>query len=164
MARRVHPWGVFLQRSHWYLVAFDLDRNDLRLFRLSRMTDPQMNTARPNSPDYEIPEDFELSTFTGRDAWDLPGDEAEPMDAEVDFVFPLSLWAERNEVGELLEARTDGSQRRAFRVRDEGPFLRWILGLGREATVTAPDALVDGFQDLTRRVAALYADPGEARG
>ena len=35
--RSVHPWGVISLRGRWYLVGFDLDREESRVFRLSRM-------------------------------------------------------------------------------------------------------------------------------
>lgn len=38
--RTVEPWGVVSWHGHWYLVGHDRDRNDPRVFRLSRVTGP----------------------------------------------------------------------------------------------------------------------------
>lgn len=35
--RTVHPWGIVSWRGRWYLVGFDVDRKESRVFRLSRM-------------------------------------------------------------------------------------------------------------------------------
>ncbi|MGJ9401994.1 helix-turn-helix transcriptional regulator [Arthrobacter sp. KK5.5] len=35
--RRVDPWGIGSRFGNWYLVAWDHDRNDRRIFRLSRI-------------------------------------------------------------------------------------------------------------------------------
>src|SRR3712207_4559503 len=35
--RRVQPWGVVAWHGHWYLVGLDLDRQERRSFRLSRV-------------------------------------------------------------------------------------------------------------------------------
>ncbi|MDN6350270.1 MAG: WYL domain-containing protein [Yaniella sp.] len=35
--RRLRPWAVFMAHQHWYVVGWDLDRNDERIFRLSRI-------------------------------------------------------------------------------------------------------------------------------
>jgi proteasome accessory factor B len=35
--RRVEPWGLISREGHWYLVGHDLDRSDVRVFRLSRI-------------------------------------------------------------------------------------------------------------------------------
>lgn len=39
--RTVEPFRHFLRRQRWYLVAFDIDREDWRLFRLDRIRDAQ---------------------------------------------------------------------------------------------------------------------------
>ncbi|MGI9123381.1 MAG: helix-turn-helix transcriptional regulator, partial [Mycobacterium sp.] len=38
-ARTVEPWGVVSARGRWYLVGHDRDRDDTRIFRLSRIVD-----------------------------------------------------------------------------------------------------------------------------
>ncbi|REF00977.1 helix-turn-helix transcriptional regulator [Thermomonospora umbrina] len=35
--RHVEPWGVVSRRGRWYMVGFDTDRSDTRVFRLSRI-------------------------------------------------------------------------------------------------------------------------------
>ncbi|MFP7761392.1 helix-turn-helix transcriptional regulator [Marisediminicola sp. LYQ85] len=44
--RRVEPHAVVARREHWYLVAWDLERDDWRTFRLDRMT-PRMPGGAP---------------------------------------------------------------------------------------------------------------------
>jgi proteasome accessory factor B len=36
--RRLEPWGVVNRRGHWYVVGQDLDREEQRVFRLSRIS------------------------------------------------------------------------------------------------------------------------------
>ncbi|AXE38574.1 helix-turn-helix transcriptional regulator [Acidipropionibacterium virtanenii] len=38
--RHVEPWRLVLRRGHWYLLGHDRDRQDARIFRLSRITSP----------------------------------------------------------------------------------------------------------------------------
>lgn len=38
--RLVEPYRSVLRRGHWYLVAYDLDRDDWRVFRLDRIREP----------------------------------------------------------------------------------------------------------------------------
>ena len=53
--RRVEPYRLVAADRGWYLSAFDLDRDDWRLFRLDRMTEVSASTftyrARPDEPD-----------------------------------------------------------------------------------------------------------------
>jgi predicted DNA-binding transcriptional regulator YafY len=43
--RTVEPWGVVSWHGHWYLVGHDRDRDDTRVFRLSRVTGPVRATG-----------------------------------------------------------------------------------------------------------------------
>ncbi len=53
--RRVEPYRLVAAERGWYLSAFDLDRDDWRLFRLDRMSDVAVSTLgfrpRPEPPD-----------------------------------------------------------------------------------------------------------------
>ncbi len=155
--RRVRPYGLLFQHSWWYLVGYDLDRSDERVFRVGRMKEVSVNPRRAKTADYEVPESFDLDRWAGRPPWALPGqDEEEPLEVVVHFDFPRSLWADRNHHGELVEKADDGSQRRAFRVRDPDPFLRWLLTLRGEVRVESPPELEERRRDLLQRVAALH--------
>ena len=156
--RRVHPYGLLFQDSHWYLVAWDLDREAMRVFRVARMDAPDVNPRKARTPDYEVPDDFDLDDYAGRPPWSLPGQDDEPLVVDVRFAFPRSLWAERNRHGELVEELEGGAHLRRFRVQDRGPFLRWILALGDEAAVVAPGALADELAAMGRRIADLHRE------
>ncbi|MDA0636120.1 YafY family protein [Nonomuraea sp. MCN248] len=44
--RRVEPYRLVASDRHWYLLAYDLDRDDWRTFRLDRMTEVSARTWR----------------------------------------------------------------------------------------------------------------------
>lgn len=157
--RRVQPFGLLFQHSHWYLIGYDLDREDVRVFRVGRMNDVGANTRRAKTPDYEIPDDFDLDRWAGRPPWALPGQDDEPLEVTVHFDFPRSLWAERNRHGEPVETLEGGGQLRRFQVQDTAPFLRWLLTLREEARIEAPPGLEEERRALFRRVAELHGAP-----
>lgn len=47
--RTVEPWGVVTFRGRWYLVGHDVDRDDTRTFRLSRIGDEVKSFGTPQS-------------------------------------------------------------------------------------------------------------------
>jgi predicted DNA-binding transcriptional regulator YafY len=151
--REVEPYGLFFQRD-WYLVARDLEREALRVFRVSRMEQLQPNTLAPKSRDYEVPSDFRLRDFVGRPAWKL--DDEEPFSVSVRFSFPASLLVARNEQGDLVTEEEGGAAVRRFDVTDPDPFLRWVLGFAGEATVVSPPELCHRFNEMAERAMALY--------
>lgn len=58
--RIVEPYQLVLKGSHWYLQAYCRKRNDFRLFRLSRMSNLQMQEEIFTPRDYQKPQlDFD---------------------------------------------------------------------------------------------------------
>lgn len=153
--RDVDGYGLLFQRGNWYLIGHDHLRDDLRIFRVERMEDVDPNAKSPETPDYEIPDDFDLAGWRQREAWELGGED-EPLDARVAFRFPRSLWVDRNGLGELVESRPDGSSVRAFRVHQVDPFLRWVLTQDGEARIVGPPELAAAYRDMVAEVGALY--------
>lgn len=61
--RRVEPYRLVSWRGRWYLVAFDLERDDWRTFRLDRMQ-PSARTFRPFTP-RDLPADASTLVLRG---------------------------------------------------------------------------------------------------
>lgn len=58
--RDVDPYGLFVRRGVWYLVGLDHRSGEIRMFRVSRILEVAVNGKRPGSPDFEVPDDFDL--------------------------------------------------------------------------------------------------------
>lgn len=154
--REVWPHGLFFQYGNWYLVGHDTNRSDIRVFRVGRMSEIEVNTRAPKTPDYAIPEDFRLDDYLRREAWELGSEE--PVSARILFRFPRSLWAERNYHGTLVATRPEGAAVREFAVQQTNPFVRWLLSMGSDVEVVAPESLADELQTMAREVASLYSE------
>ena len=159
--REVHPYGLFFQGGSWYLSGHDLGREGDRVFRVSRMEPPTINHLSPNTPDFEVPDEFDLASHTGRAPWELGSDDDEPVAARVRFTFPRSLWAERNGHGRLLESRDDGSAVREFDVTQVNPFLRWVLTFEGDAQILSPPALREELVALAAKVVQIHERSAE---
>ncbi len=156
--RAVAPFALLYQSGHWYLIGHDALRDDLRVFRASRMEDLRPNRAAPNTPDFEVPDGFEVADHVSRQAWELGGPEEESLEARVLFRFPRSLWAERNGKGELVVEEAEGAAVRRFEVRQVDPFLRWVLSLEGDAEILDPPELREALREMAEAVLALYGD------
>jgi len=62
--RRLEPWGVVSFSGRWYVVGRDVDRNDERLFRLSRVQGKARRVGRAGA--YEVPPGTNLRELTKR--------------------------------------------------------------------------------------------------
>ncbi|HSJ10624.1 MAG TPA: WYL domain-containing protein [Longimicrobiales bacterium] len=157
-ARDVATFGLLFQHGHWYLIGHDALRDAVRIFRVGRMSDVVANTKSPNRADYEVPPDFRLDEFAGREPWELGGEEEAPVVARVRFRFPLSLWAERNRHGTLEVRGTDGDAVRRFDVQQVDPFLRWLLSLEGEAEVLEPESLKHELRAVAQEIARAHSE------
>ena len=59
--RRVNPLGISGWHGSWYLVGEDLDRKDIRVFKLSRISSKIEISSKRAS--YEIPADFDVRDY-----------------------------------------------------------------------------------------------------
>jgi proteasome accessory factor B len=154
--RDVAAYGLLFQHGNWYLIGHDATRSDIRVFRVGRMDDVVANAKAPNTADYEIPDGFSLDAYVGREPWELGENDDVPIVVRVLFRFPLSLWAERNERGELESRRDDGSTVRCFAVHQVDPFLRWLLSLEDDVAVLDPAALHEELRRMADAVARAH--------
>jgi proteasome accessory factor B len=158
--RDVAAYGLFFHRD-WYMVGHDGTRDALRVFRVARIDAFRPGTGSPKKPDYEIPPDFRLDSYLGRNAWELGEGEEQALRADVLFHFPASLLAERDGTGELLEAGADGSAVRRFEVQQLDPFLRWVLSQEGEAEIIGPPEIRSAMREMAEQVSANHG--GDAR-
>lgn len=162
-SRDVAAYGLLFQGGNWYLIGHDDLRADVRVFRVGRIEDVQVNQRTPGTPDYEIPAGFRLREYADRRPWELGAGDEPPLQARVRFRFPLSLWAERNDYGRLEASHPDGSVVRIFELQQTQPFLRWLLGTESEAEILDPAELRAELRALATDIAAAHAPRGEQR-
>ncbi len=150
--RNAEPYGLFFLSSHWYMAARDRDKNELRNFRLTRMSNVEVNKLRAQSSDYDIPAGFNLREHAqSRKPWDLgEGDRNEVI---VEFRGSSGATQTAARLGEAVEGIED---RRRFRFRRADSFARWLLSLGGEAIPVSPDSLVAEFNGLVADTRAVY--------
>ena len=56
--RTLEPWGLTSSKGRWYVVGWDTDRQDTRMFKLSRIPDLPKRVSRAGA--YAVPEDLDL--------------------------------------------------------------------------------------------------------
>jgi proteasome accessory factor B len=56
--RTLEPWGLTASKGRWYVVGWDTDRQDTRMFKLSRIADVPRRASRAGA--YAVPADLDL--------------------------------------------------------------------------------------------------------
>lgn len=153
--RRAEPYRVVARRGRWYLVAWDLDRGDWRVFRLDRMT-PRAPTG-PRFAPRELPGGdaaaFVAARARGRDDASGPDDEwpctgAVVLEAPAHAVLPFAGDGAVEPLGEARCRLTAGSW----------SWIGLAASIARfDADVTSaePAELAAAFATLARRFAGL---------
>src|SRR5918911_3334548 len=89
--RTFNPFALYNDAGRWYVVGFDLDRQDIRTFRVSRIRgDIRFATRRER--DFKLPQDFDVERYRGRPPWqigDLVGE------ARIEVGEDTAWWVER---------------------------------------------------------------------
>src|SRR5437764_3637714 len=97
--RTINPYGLLSDNGSWYVIGQDLDRKDIRTFRVSRIRgDIRFATRRER--DFRIPADFDIDEYRGRPPWQIGDLEGE---ARVELAGDTAWWVERafGNAGEL---------------------------------------------------------------
>lgn len=154
--RTVEPWGVVTEKGRWYLVGHDRDRDDTRIFRLSRIG----TAVTPIGP---------RGAITAPAGVDLRGIVAEQIaraGAQVRADEPALVWVAD---GRATALRRAGRPKAARRLGDRegevievdigstGRLAREIAGYGADAVVLEPRSLRDDVLDRLR----AHAGPGD---
>ncbi len=68
--RTLNPYALINDNGLWYVVGHDLDREDIRTFRVSRIRgDIKFATRRER--DFRAPTDFDVELYRGRPPWQI---------------------------------------------------------------------------------------------
>src|SRR3954464_12567006 len=68
--RTLNPYALLPDNGVWYVVGHDLDREDIRTFRVSRIRgDIKFATRRER--DFRAPADFDVELYRGRPPWQI---------------------------------------------------------------------------------------------
>jgi proteasome accessory factor C len=132
--RRVAPAGLWFRFGHWYLVAWDLDREAVRTFRVDRIEDAVLLHTPGKAV---LPEGIDIKASLPDEPWRSEGDDHVVTRIRIDAMEGPRV---AEEVGQdKVESRDDDGSV-IVRLRVAGfPALRyWILGLLDRAEILEP--------------------------
>jgi proteasome accessory factor B len=143
--RTVDPWGVVWWHGRWYVVGHDTGRDDVRVFRLSRIVGPAVPIGEPGT--VKVPADTDLRALVARMAGDDPTTTASVR------VRSGAAWALRREATAVRPA-DDGWDLLEVGYSDPERFADRVAGYGADAVVEGPDEARDA---VVRRLESLSA-------
>jgi predicted DNA-binding transcriptional regulator YafY len=141
--RRIEPYGLVHASRHWYLVAFDLDRDDWRTFRVDRIGAATLTGHR-----------FTRTSEPDTAAMVLDGIVHAPYAVQAEILLHAPIEQVRQEVSSVvgtLEATADGTVLR-LGANELSWIARYLAGLPFEATVIDPPELRAALRSLGARL------------
>jgi proteasome accessory factor B len=148
--RRLEPYTLLTRGDRVYLIGRDLDKDDIRTFRLSRIEGRIGLLRRRKDGDFEIPEDFRVSD------WFRPERASGPA---------------RTARVRVRPGRADPLRRTAARIESDGDWdvleiscedpeelAATLLGYGAAVRAAAPPELVTAHRDMLRRTRDALAE------
>ncbi len=149
----IEPYGLFVLDGRWYAVGRDTENDDTHVYAVARIEDLAVNAAKPKSPDFEPPEDFEVGRFIG-----LPfqyGTDA--FEATLRFA-PAVAWraAVVSTGAGRLETADDGSVRWTVYARSSKRLAQWVIENGPGISVVGPAELIETLDSGLGEVARLH--------
>ena len=145
--RHVQPWAIASWHGHWYLTAFDTDRNAPRVFRLGRIEGEVTIEGKPSS--YEVPADHQPTAMISTVAVDR---DPRPAALRVRVGAGHSLRRQ----ADTLEAVDDDWSRIVLDFTDTEAFAEEVAGFGPDVVVESP---ADLRESVIRRLTGALGHP-----
>jgi predicted DNA-binding transcriptional regulator YafY len=156
--RQVRPYHLACVDSHWYLFAFDVKRDAMRTFALTRLRAPEIKAER-----FALPKKFDINeylrgsfnVFKGGDDYEVVID----FDSWAADLVRGRKWHSSQELTELPSRHL----RMRMRLNSIEEAERWVLSWGTHATVVRPEKLRERLSKATEELWQRYGGmEGEA--
>ncbi|NLT07276.1 MAG: WYL domain-containing protein [Solirubrobacterales bacterium] len=158
--RKVDPYHLLFQGGQFYLVGHSHERDDIRVFRLSRIRG-KVGYASKAEHDFQRPDDFDPREYARRADWqfgDTQGTARIWISDRVDWLVRRHLGPD---IGEVVETGVDDGVIFQTPYGDSRQLIAWVLGLGERARIVEPAELADQAAERVRLVAERHANPPE---
>ena len=162
--RKVDPYHLLFRGGQFYLVGYSHERDDVRVFRLSRIRG-KVGYLSKAEHDFAPPEDFDPRVYATRADWQL----GNPIGTARVWVSERIDWLVERHLGhagtitpasEADDAPDDGIVLET-EYADPRLLIAWVLGLGSRARILGPEQLVTEADERLELVIQRHSDTPE---
>ncbi|MPZ27309.1 MAG: WYL domain-containing protein [Micromonosporaceae bacterium] len=153
--RRLQPWGVVCWRTRWYVVGHDLDRDDTRCFRLSRLVGSVTTTGPAGA--FTPPAEVDLISHVAHSWGPVERHGRARVLVRPGYADGVRRWAE------LVDPEPEGDVAvLAYHCAEE--LAHWLVGYGADVRVLDPPEVRDPVITRLKEIAANAEAPSGPGG
>jgi predicted DNA-binding transcriptional regulator YafY len=156
--RTVAPAGLWFRFGHWYLVAWDLEREAVRTFRVDRVVGG-VSLGTPGEA--EVPVGLNVRQALPDDPWRTEGEDLVATRIRVDALEGPRV-AEEVGVDKVEVQHADGSVELCLRVLNFPAIRSWVLSLFTHAEILSPPEfrteMVEWLRGMTAGASVVLPD------
>ncbi len=151
--RDVYPYGIVYHQASLYLVAFAVEHNEIRHYKVDRIEDVQLEDLK-----FVRPEDFNLEQHLA-DSFGIYQASGRPIKVRIRFAPEAARIVEESNwhASQKLTHKSDGSLTAEFRLSHTNEIKSWILSFGKHAVVEQPASLRDEIIAEAHEIIAAYS-------
>jgi proteasome accessory factor BC len=159
--RKVDPYHLLFQGGEFYLLGWAHERKAIRVFRLTRIRG-KVSYASKAEHDFQRPrpEEFDPRAYANRAEWQL-GERIGVAEVLVGERIAWQIERHFGRYGEIAPAPDGGPEGdRLFLTpySDSRMLVSWVLGLGENARLAAPEELVEEYARRVERLERYHAE------
>lgn len=145
-------YHVLCQKGNWYVLGFDYNANDFRVFALSRIKNITFTGKT-----FTIQKDFDLQKHIDLD-FGIWNNTEEPVEYEISFKKGMANYILEREwhKDQIIEQKDDGSVLLKFKSNQKEMVFIWIMSFGNVATVIKPESLRNKIKEECLKMAKKY--------
>lgn len=132
-------YKVICQKGSWYVLGFSHNKNEIRIYALSRMQ--KINFKKEK---FQLPSDFDLSKYIDL-SFGIWNNKESPTEYELLFDSSVNTYIlERKwHTNQSVEQKSDGSVLLKFKSNQKQQVLSWVMSFGKNVTVLNPPELIE---------------------
>src|ERR671924_84139 len=156
-ARKVDPYHLLYRGGQFYLIGYSHERQDIRVFRLSRIRGKVSYSSKAEH-DFNRPEEFDPRVYATRTDWQL----GDPVGRARIWLSDRIDWLALRHFGHAGEVTdADGGVIFETDYADSRQMVSWVLGLGEQARIEGPEELAVEARERLELVIERHARPPE---
>jgi len=148
----VYPYGIAFHRNSLYLVAHSLNHDEIRHFKIDRLSDVDVQQLQFNRrPDFDLQQYF-------ADSFGVYRGNGQPQRIRIRFTPEVARYVEESRWHETqqLHRQRDGHLLFEVTLGDTAEIAKWILSFGANAVVLEPKRLAREICDEAKRIVNGY--------